>query len=201
MSNLEGYFTGQINVPLSPLGIKQAEFTADYVLSTYKFDKIYASDLSRAFDTAKAIADKVGMEVIPHSGLREIYAGKWEGVTFKELNDTNCEAWQVWRSDVGNCRCPDGESVAEVRERTVKTFTELAEANEGKTIVIGTHATVLRTLLCHCMGIDADGMKNLSWVPNASVAVIEYEGGRFRVLVPPYNDHLEGLQSSLPSNV
>ena len=201
MSNLEGYFTGQTNTPLSPTGRKQAELTADYILSTYKFDKVYASDLSRAYDTAKAVADRVGMEVIPHVGLREIYAGKWEGVSFKELNDTNCEAWQVWRSNVGKCRCPGGESVAEVRERTVKTFTEIAEANEGKTIVIGTHATVLRTLICHCMGIDADGMKTLSWVPNASVTVVEYDSGELRIAVPTYDKHLEGLQSSLPSNV
>lgn len=201
MSNLEGYFTGQTNVPLSPTGRKQAELTADYVTSTYKFDKIYASDLSRAFDTAKAVADRVGMETIPHTGLREIFAGEWEGVSFKELNDTNSEAWQIWRNNVGKCRCPGGESVAELRERTVKTFTELAEANKGKTLVIGTHATVLRVLICHCMGIDADGMKNLTWVPNASVTVIEYDGGEFRIAVPTYDGHLVGVQSSLPSNV
>ena len=202
MSNLEGYFTGQTNTPLSPTGRKQAELTADYVVSNYKFDKIYASDLSRAFDTAKAVADRVGMEVVPHTGLREIFAGKWEGVSFNELSgDFGGEAYKVWRNDIGHAVCPDGESVSALRERTVKTFTELAEANGGKTLVIGTHATVLRVLICHCMGIDADEMKNVTWVPNASVTVVDYDRGEFRIAVPTYSDHLEGLQSSLPSNV
>jgi len=201
MSNLEGYFTGQTNVPLSPTGRKQAELTADYIVSNYKFDKIYASDLSRAFDTAKAVADKADMGVIPHQGLREIFAGAWEGVSFKELNDTNSEAWQVWRNDIGNAHCPGGESVAELRERAVKTFTELARDNEGKTLVIGTHATVLRALICHCLDIDADRMKEITWVPNASVTVVEYDGEKFRIAVPTYDGHLVGVQSSLPSNV
>ena len=117
MSNLEGYFTGQTNVPLSPNGIKQAEITAEYVVSNYKFDAVVASDLSRAYDTAKAVADRVGMEVIANVGLREIYAGEWEGVTFKELNEKNEEPWQVWRTNVGRVVCPGGESVAELRER------------------------------------------------------------------------------------
>lgn len=201
MSNLEGYFTGQTNTPLSPLGRRQAELAADYIVANYKFDKVYASDLSRAFDTAKAVADKVGMETISNTGLREIYAGSWEGMSFKELNDTNSPAWQVWRNDVGHAICPDGESVAELHKRTVKTFTALAEENEGKTLVIGTHATVLRVLICECLGLDSDRMKEITWVPNASVTVVEYDGSKFRIAAPTYTKHLEGVESSLPSNV
>ena len=201
MSNLEGYFTGQTNTPLSPLGQRQAELAAEYILSNYSFDKNYASDLSRAFDTAKAVADRVGMDVIPNIGLREIFAGDWEGVSFKELNDTNSPAWQVWRNNIGCVQCPNGESVAELRERTAKTFAALADENPEKTLVIGTHATVLRVLICECLGLDADRMKEITWVPNASVTVVEYDAGTFRIAVPTYDKHLSGTQTSLPSNV
>ena len=51
------------------------------------------------------------------------------------------------------------------------------------------------------MNIDADGMKNINWVPNSSVTVVESDGDKFSIVTPTYNEHLAGIETTLPSNV
>ena len=86
-ANLEEIFAGQINPALTEKGIEQAELTARYIADNYKVDKIYSSDLQRAHQTALQLAKIIGKDVIKSIKLREIYAGKWEGVKFLELKE------------------------------------------------------------------------------------------------------------------
>ena len=79
MGNVEGKFIGITDSPLSPLGIRQAQLTAEY-LKDVKIDKVYASNLSRAKVTAEIIAQKHGLNVNVEPDLREIDAGLWEEV-------------------------------------------------------------------------------------------------------------------------
>ena len=135
-------FAGNYDIELTELGCNQAECTAKYIAENYKVDKVYASDLKRAFKTAQIIAEKFGLEVIPEKGFREIFAGEWEAVKFDELSEKYPEDWDKWRNDLGNSRCTGGESVRELGERVINTLKKVAEENDGKTIVIGTHAII-----------------------------------------------------------
>ena len=201
-SNLAGTFTGSTDVALTEMGMKQAEAAAEYILGRYTVDGVYASDLQRAFHTGKAVADRLGMEVRPHKGLREIFAGQWEGKAFTYLVEAYPETFAgVWRQDVGNAVCDGGESVAQLMERVSAAVREIAEANPGKTLVIATHATPIRCMECICQGKTLSQMKDVPWVTNASVSEIHYENGVFTEVVSSYDKHLEGMISSLPSNV
>ena len=62
-ANGSGFFAGQLDIPLSDRGREQARRTANYMAKTYQVDKIYSSDLSRAYDTAKPIAEMFGLEI------------------------------------------------------------------------------------------------------------------------------------------
>jgi broad specificity phosphatase PhoE len=194
-ANLGAWFAGYTNADLSPKGERQARLTAAYIKENYQVDAVYASDLARAFKTAKATAELFGLEPIPEVGLREINAGRWEGLSFDEIAKRFPSDYSVWMKNIGHSRCTDGESVAELSERIYATILRIAEENPGKTIAIGTHATPIRTLQCRFEGISLDGMKDVPWVPNASVTVAEYEDGRFRLLFAGEDRHLGDLST------
>lgn len=200
-ANLDGVFVGHINSPLSDLGHRQAEVTADYITRTYRVDAVYASDLDRAFETGKAVADRHNLPTTPDRSLREIFAGDWEGVRFDDLSTSGGEPYQLWLSNIGLSACPNGESVAQLQNRIVGALRRIAEENDGKTLVIGTHATPVRVFMTHCMGKSLAEMKDVPWVSNASVTEVEYSDGKFTVITPGYDKHLGDMRTALPKNV
>lgn len=201
MANLEGVFAGHYNAPLSPLGQKQAEKCAEYIFQNYKVDKVYSSDLDRAFFTAKAIADKFSLSVIPNKNFREIFAGDWEGLPFERLEKEYEKDFKIWRGDFGFSRCTNGESALELFKRVKEELFRIATENEGKTIVIGTHATPIRVTLCDWENLAPEQMKNITWVPNASCTVAHFENGHFSPCAIGHSDYLEDMITDLPPNV
>ena len=85
VGNLERRFYGNFDKGLTELGKRQADKTGEYILNNYKLDIAYASDLGRAFETGRIIAEKQGLTPIPDTGLREIYAGIWENMLFDDI--------------------------------------------------------------------------------------------------------------------
>lgn len=200
-SNENKTFTGQGNSPLNEIGLKQAELTAAYITENFEPDVIYASDLDRAFKTAQAVAKCVGKEVIPNKNLREVDAGEWDGLTFDELNERFGEEYKKFRCDIGNAVCTGGESVRALAERVTAEIRRIAEKNSGKTVVIGTHATPIRAAMCVFAHRPVEDMKDIPWVSNASVTVLDYENGEFTFERVSADEHLKELVTVLPSNV
>jgi len=200
-SNLARIFTGHLDIPLTDFGHQQAQLTAEHITANYKVDRVYASDLCRAFATGKAVADRLGLDVIAHRNLREIWAGQWEGKAFDALGVEFPESYHTWRFDIGRCVCDGGESVAALQQRVVGTLETIARENDGKTIVVATHATPIRTLQCHCKGLPLSEMKNIPWVTNASITVVSFDGGSFRLIQEGYDAHLQDKVSRFPKNV
>ncbi len=201
MANVEEVFAGHFDSPPSELGLLQAEKTAEYVSENYIVDKVYTSDLKRAFAVGRAVADILGIEPICDENLREISAGLWEGMRFEDLYQKFDMFRETWLRDIGNAVCNGGEAVAHLQERFVSALKRIAEENEGKTVVIATHATPIRALRCHCAGKTLDEMKNIPWVSNASVSEFEYENGKFTEIKAGYDEHLGELVSRLPLKV
>lgn len=199
-ANADNVFVGHTDVDLSPLGELQAQKTAEFIKENYKVDKVYASDLKRAFRTGKFVADTLGLDITADSGLREIYAGSWEGEKFQTLMDTNAD-YAVWKNDIGNSCPTDGESVKKVWDRIHYKLLEIAIMNEGKTIAIATHATPIRCMIARCLGMGLSGMQNLPWAVNASVTEITFENDMFMVTKAPQFKHLADLKTELPKNV
>ncbi|MBE7063530.1 MAG: histidine phosphatase family protein [Clostridia bacterium] len=200
-ANRHGVFAGQIDIDLEERGELQAEKTARFIKENYKVDRVYASDLIRAHRTGQAVADAVGLPLETDVALREIYAGEWENVPFKTLEENFAEDWHVWCTDLGRSRCTGGESVAELGERIMKAVKRLAEENGGKTIVIATHATPVRAMQCLVETGDITNMKEYAWVSNASVSEFFYEAGTWRIGRVSQDEHLSELVTGLPQGV
>lgn len=200
VANLEGYFAGHLDSPLSALGRLQAEKTAEYICDHYPVDAVYSSDLCRASAVGEAVARRCGLRVFPDKGLREIYAGQWEGKTFDVL-ERDFPSFHIWQNDIGNAVCDGGESVAELQKRVTGAFRRIAEENPGKTVVVTSHAMAIRTVQSLCEKKSISQMKSVPWVGNASISHIRYENGEFMAVSFGFTGHLGQDSSRLPPNV
>lgn len=201
MANLENIFAGTYDVDLSPKGHMQAEKTAIYVAENYKIDKIYSSDLKRAYSTAKHIADRLDLDIITETGLREISAGQWEGMHFDDLEKNFPDEYSIWKNDIGKAVCPGGESVKHLGERVTNILSQIAEKNCGKTVLIATHATPIRVIECLWQNLSLDKMKDIPWVSNASVTTVEISNDAAYFLEIGIDEHLTDIKTELPANV
>ena len=201
-ANLEKKFAGHWDIPLTQRGLKQAELTANYIAKTYKVDKIFSSDLSRAFDTAKALSALTGIDVIKEEDFREIKAGEWEKRTFDELARDYPETYlNVWKNDIGKAICDGGESVADVGNRVYNKLLEIVKENEGKTIAIATHATPIRTALCIMECKNVCEASKFVWASNASVTEVSFSNNKWEIVDFSHDSHLESEKTVLPPNV
>ena len=197
-SNLNMIFTGQSNVPLTPLGMRQAENTACF-LDAFPIDVIYSSDLLRSMQTAMPTARRKGLTVVPEEGLREIFAGAWEGRSYESLAQEDTEEFDRWRTDCGNS-CPrDGESVKALAKRIYATVDRILSQERGKCVALFTHATPIRLMRARWEGIDMDDLSDLPFCGNASVSVVDYaDDGTFQVRLCCYDGHQGEDATTLP---
>ena len=100
------------------------------------------------------------------------------------------EDFGVWKNDYANSRCTGGESTAEVYDRVVATVKRLAQKHDGKTLLLSTHATVVRALCAHSLGLTADRTGEIPFTHNASINIFNYEDGK---LIPEKMDIVEHL--------
>lgn len=188
--NRSGTFTGQTDVALTELGIKQAELTAAYVCAEYKIDAVYSSDLSRAVNTAQPIADRLGLQIVKDSRLREIFGGLWENNKISELPELYPEDYSLYRAVPGLARCTGGESFSELQTRALEGMLDIASANDGKTVFVATHGGTLRALTSLWMGYPLERLHETPRSSNASITEVVYREGEFKVTRYALEDHL-----------
>ncbi len=146
-------FWGRTDVELSAAGMRQAERLRDR-LAAQKIDAIYTSNLSRAAVTAKIIASRHQLDIVICTELQEINFGKFEGLTFKEINQLYPEATELWTNWNLTLKFPEGESVDELNNRVSKFLDRLEKHTPEETILIVAHSAPLRLLICHLLGIE-----------------------------------------------
>ena len=201
-ANFHHVYTGQSDIPLTELGKAQALAAGKYIKKHEKISAVYASPLLRAFETGRIVAEQNGVPVIPHDGLMEIFAGEWEGKRFDDLEIMYPETYSVWRHDVGRSRPDGGESTKELFLRCLDAVEDIVKQNPDKTVVLATHATPIRALSTFWQGIETENMKDVPWAMNASLTEVCFEEGKgFFGFKTNICEHLEGLETALPSNV
>ena len=201
VGNQKRDFLGHTDLPITEKGEAQALAAAKYLSSiNFKPDAVYASPLCRAYKTTLlALSECRHPAPVCLDGLREIYAGEWEGKNFDALDVEYPEERRVWREDVGHARPVGGEAVAELYGRVVSTVLTIAKENEGKTVFIGTHATPIRAVETYARGKSADLMCEVPWPSNASLSVYRYDGDRLISVAYSYDEFMKdvGVDHSL----
>lgn len=177
-ANKAEVFAGLTDAPLLEKGKLQAEYVAQYLAKGERIDRILYSGLTRTRQTAEPSARALGLPLHAEPGLAEIFAGLWEGLSYRSIDERFHEEWMGWLFDFSNARCPMGESVRRLYLRVERTVHRLAKAHEGQTLLLFTHCTPLRVMCAMASGLSPEQIRHAAMPMNASVNVFRYENGK-----------------------
>ncbi len=136
-ANTGGVWHGSTDTLLSPSGEQQARRLALAMAARIKASAVYASDLSRARETARPIAAALGLELRFDRRLREYDLGTWEGKTYRELYETH-RFWEAIREDP-HFAPHGGETPIVVAGRFIEGLEDISRRHEGERVVVVTH--------------------------------------------------------------
>lgn len=151
--NRLGRFQGRTDVPLNQEGLEQADRLAQR-LKEAPLTKIYTSPLSRARKTAEIVNDYHGVEVILQEGLTEVDHGHWTGMFKSQVIEMDGERYKIWLARPDTLVMPEGESLAEVYQRSVGAIQKIVESSVDEAILVCSHDAVNKVLLCHFFGLE-----------------------------------------------
>ena len=143
--NVDTRIQGFLDIPLNDTGRWQARRAAA-ALAGEPITTVYASDLSRAFETATTVAAAAGLQPIPEPGLRERHFGVFQGRTFAEIEAEAPEQALRWRKREPDFTPEGGESLNTFRKRIVGTVERLAARHPDELIVLVAHGGVMDVL-------------------------------------------------------
>ena len=143
--NVDARIQGHLDIPLNDTGHSQAERMA-LALKDSPITAIYASDLTRAWETAHYLGRALGLGVTREEGLRERGFGEFQGKTFAEIEASLPEQSQRWRQRDPEFAPPGGESLLALRCRVVETAERLAAQHPGELIALVGHGGVMDVL-------------------------------------------------------
>ncbi len=178
--NKTGRFQGHSDVPLSAEGRAQAaalgrNLALDHVAA------IYASDLTRAMETAAPLAKRFGLEVISDPLLRELNFGAWEGRNFNDVNAENPNAMKNFYTDPEQADIPESEPFPEFQRRVAGRVREIVAQERGKRIVIVSHGASIRILLADILAMPIRSIWHISQL-NTAVNKIRFEDDGFAIV-------------------
>jgi probable phosphoglycerate mutase len=143
--NVDARIQGSLDIPLNATGQAQALRLAT-ALAGEPIRAIYASDLSRAWETAQHLGRTQQLEVVPEKGLRERRFGEFEGKTFNEIQAHLPEQAQRWRQRDPDFAPPGGESLVQLKQRVEEAAARLAARHPGELIALVGHGGVMDVL-------------------------------------------------------
>ena len=154
--NRERRMQGQTDTALSETGRAQVTALGERFVGA-TLAALYSSDLTRAWDTADAIARRTGHDIIAEPRLRERCFGIFEGLTYPEMSERHPQEWQRFQSRDPDYVVPGGECAREFHVRCLACLTEIAERHAGGEVAIVTHGLVLDALYraAHGMTLEA----------------------------------------------
>jgi probable phosphoglycerate mutase len=179
--NLERRFQGSTDIELTETGVGQARRAAR-LLASLKPDAIVASDLKRAAATAAELAAVTGLPVTYEEGLRETYAGQWQGLTHDEIIARFGEQYAAWKRGAP-LRRGGGELETEVADRAAPVVLRHAEKlPDDGTLVVVSHGGTIRTTIGRLLGLDAHHWEGLGGLSNCCWSVLGQGARGWRLL-------------------
>ena len=190
--NKEEIFRGRADVPLDETGLKEAELAGGY-LREKEIDAIYSSPLSRARQTAEKIAQLQNLKVQPLEGIIDMSFGNWEGHPLEEVRQSDGERFRQWREEPHLLKIPGGETLEEVRVRSMAALEQIIRRHSGKTVVLVSHRVVNKVIVCGILGISNSHFWQISQDTTAINLILE-RNGKYVLSLLNETCHLKALQ-------
>ncbi|MFE1577581.1 bifunctional RNase H/acid phosphatase [Streptomyces fradiae] len=181
--------SGGTDPELSPAGLRQAEAVAAALAARGTVQEIVSSPLLRCRQTALTIAERLGLDVRIEEGLRETDFGAWEGLTFAEVRERYPDDLDAWLASP-KAAPPGGESFAAVSRRVAATRDRLTERHAGRTVLLVTHVTPIKTLVRLALGAPPEALFRMELSAASLSAVAYYRDGNASVRLLNDTSHL-----------
>ena len=172
----QGRFQGQTDVPLSRHGQRQVAGLARR-LRAETIHALYASDLQRAWETAQAIATPHALGVQSEPRLREMAFGRWEGLTYAEMQQRDAPRLAAWERDQLHMAPPEGETLLHMSARVRAAYMSIVTAGQDKTVGLVAHGGPLQVLLCLALGLPPQAYWQFAMAPASLSELCVYEQG------------------------
>ncbi|RPK65563.1 Phosphoserine phosphatase 1 [Streptomyces sp. ADI96-02] len=167
--------SGGTDPELSATGRGQAERAAAHFAALGAVQEIVSSPLRRCRETADAVAGRLGLDVAVEDGLRETDFGAWEGLTFAETRERYADDLTAWLASPDTAPTGGGESFTEVAERVAAARDRLIARYAGRTVLVVTHVTPIKTLVRLALEAPAQAVFRME-LSAASISTVAYYG-------------------------
>ncbi|WP_405612735.1 bifunctional RNase H/acid phosphatase [Streptomyces sp. NBC_00076] len=165
--------SGGSDPSLSDVGRGQAERAADSLARRGTIQEIVSSPLARTRETAGTVAARLGLGVTIDEGLRETDFGAWEGLTFGEVRERYPDDLNTWLADPDAEPTGGGESFVATAARIAATRDKLVAAHAGRTVLLVTHVTPIKTFVRLALGAPPESLFRME-LSAASLSVVAY---------------------------
>ncbi|AZQ34375.1 bifunctional RNase H/acid phosphatase [Streptomyces cyaneochromogenes] len=182
--------SGGTDPSLSDVGREQAERVGAALARRGTIQHIVASPLTRTRETAGIVAAHLGLDVSIDDGLRETDFGAWEGLTFGEVRERYPDDLNAWLADPEARPTGDGESFAATATRMAATRDKLIAAYTGRTVLLVTHVTPIKTLVRLALGAPPESLFRMELSAASLSAVAYYADGNASVRLFNDTSHL-----------
>ncbi|MFF6791010.1 bifunctional RNase H/acid phosphatase [Streptomyces filamentosus] len=182
--------SGGSDPELSEAGRRQAAAVADALAARGTVQHVVSSPLARCRQTAEAVAARLGLDVVVEPGLRETDFGAWEGLTFAEVRARYPEDMDAWLASPKAAPTGGGESFATVTRRVAAARDRLAAAHAGRTVLLVSHVTPIKTLVRLALGAPPESLFKMELSAASLSAVAYYADGNASVRLLNDTSHL-----------
>ncbi|WP_206502161.1 bifunctional RNase H/acid phosphatase [Streptomyces chrestomyceticus] len=181
--------SGGSDPELSEAGHRQAAAVAAALAARGTVQAVVSSPLKRCRQTAETVAARLGLDVRVDEGLRETDFGAWEGLTFAEVQERHPEDLAAW---LGSAKAAPtgGESFASVARRVALSRDKLLARYAGRTVLLVTHVTPVKTLVRLALGAPPDSLFRMELSAASLSAVAYYADGNASVRLLNETAHL-----------
>ncbi|MEU3251752.1 bifunctional RNase H/acid phosphatase [Streptomyces sp. NPDC006997] len=182
--------SGGTDPSLSEAGRDQAERAAALLSRRGTIEAIVTSPLTRTRETAAIVAARLGLDVTVEDGLRETDFGAWEGLTFAEARDRHPDDLNAWLASPDVAPTGGGESFTATATRIAATRDKLVAAYAGRTVLLVTHVTPIKTLVRLALNAPPESLFRMELSAASLSAVAYYADGNASVRLLNDTSHL-----------
>ncbi|MFF4757311.1 bifunctional RNase H/acid phosphatase [Streptomyces sp. NPDC001292] len=181
---------GGTDPSLSGVGREQAEKVAAALARRGTIQAVVSSPLARTRETAAVVAARLGLDVTVEEGLRETDFGAWEGLTFGEVRERYPDDLNAWLATPDAEPTGGGESFAATAIRIAATRDKLVAAHAGRTVLLVTHVTPIKTFVQLALGAPPESLFRMELSAASLSAVAYYADGNASVRLFNDTSHL-----------
>ncbi|MDR0215590.1 MAG: histidine phosphatase family protein [Comamonas sp.] len=184
-------FRGRAELPLSPLGERQAKLLGEHIASRWKPTAVYTSTLSRCVNTGALVSATTGAPAFKLPNLVDTDYGAWQGLTHEEVHGRWPEQFYAWFRTPSMAAIPGGETLAQVLARSVSALQHVLATHANDTIVMVGHDSINRVILMHALGLPLSRYWRIKQEP-CCINELEFDEGEATLLRINETQHLLG---------